>query len=199
MTSDASLHTTQLHAYLDRIRAGDREAADALLRQVCNRFERLARSMLRRFPNVQRWADTGDVLQGALVRLLHTLKAVRPEGTRDFVNLAAVHIRRELLDLARHYRRCVDRPGEGERGEAPGNVPDLQDAVEDLDLWTAFHEHVELLPAEEREVLGLTFYHGWSQAQIAELFQVDERTVRRRWRAALLRLGKALGDRLPEL
>jgi RNA polymerase sigma-70 factor (ECF subfamily) len=199
MTTDASFRTTQLHAYIDRIRAGDREAADALLRQVCNRFERLARSMLRRFPNVQRWADTGDVLQGALVRLLHTLKVVRPEGTRDFVNLAAVHIRRELLDLARHYRRYLDQPREGERGEAPMNVPDLQDAAGDLDLWTAFHEQVELLPVGEREVLGLTFYHGWTQAEIAELFGVDERTVRLRWLAALLRLGQALGDRLPEL
>ena len=27
----------------------------------------------------------------------------------------------------------------------------------------------------------LTFYHGWTQAEIAELFQVDERTIRRRW------------------
>jgi RNA polymerase sigma-70 factor (ECF subfamily) len=199
MTADSSFRTTQLHAYIDRIRAGDREAADALLRQVCGRLEPLARSMLRRFPNVQRWADTGDVLQSALVRLLHTLEAVTPESTRHFINLAAMHIRRELLDLARHYRRCVDRPGEGQRGEAPVDVPDLRDAREDLDLWSAFHEQVELLPAEEREVLGLVFYHGWTQAQIAELFQVDERTVRRRWRAALLRLGQALGDRLPEL
>jgi DNA-directed RNA polymerase specialized sigma24 family protein len=67
----------------------------------------------------------------------------------------------------------------------------------DLDLWSAFHEQVEWLPAEEREVVGLTFYHGWTQAQIAELFGVDERTVRRRWRRACRQLTQALGGHLP--
>jgi hypothetical protein len=33
------------------------------------------------------------------MRLLCTLQAVQPQGTRDFANLAAVHIRPELLDL----------------------------------------------------------------------------------------------------
>jgi RNA polymerase sigma factor (sigma-70 family) len=57
---------------------------------------------------------------------------------------------------------------------------------------------MEQLPAEEREVVGLTFYHGWTQAQIAELFGVDERTIRRRWRAACLRLQDLVGADLPE-
>jgi RNA polymerase sigma factor (sigma-70 family) len=53
---------------------------------------------------------------------------------------------------------------------------------------------VDRLPAEEREVVGLVFYHGWTQAQIAELFAVDERTVRRRWRRACGTLRDLLGD-----
>jgi RNA polymerase sigma factor (sigma-70 family) len=201
MPSDPSLHSTQLHAYLDRIRAGDREAADTLLRQVCGRLERLAHSMLRRFPNVKRWADTGDVLQNALVRLLHTLEAVRPEGTRDFINLAAVHIRRELLDLARHYRQHLDQlaAAAGESSdEGLEELPDPNAVAEELDLWSQFHEQVERLPAQEREVVGLIFYHGCSQVEIAALFRVDERTIRRRWRSACLRLTEALGGRLPQ-
>ena len=46
-------------------------------------------------------------------------------------------------------------------------------------------------------MIGLTFYHGWTQTQIAELFRVDERTVRRRWQAACQALHKALGGQLP--
>ena len=46
-------------------------------------------------------------------------------------------------------------------------------------------------------MLMLTFYHGWKQADIAVLFQVDERTIRRRWQAASVRLGEQLGGRLP--
>jgi RNA polymerase sigma factor (sigma-70 family) len=56
---------------------------------------------------------------------------------------------------------------------------------------------VECLPAEEREVVGLVFYHGWTQAKVAELFQVSERTVGRRWHSACLRLQQLLNSQLP--
>src|SRR6516165_7798940 len=118
MPADSSFDTIELHDYLERYRAGDRAATDAFLRRVCGRLERLARSMLRGFPNVRRWADTDDVLQSALMRLLHTLQATRPENTRHFANLAALHIRRELLDLARHYRNRLDRPGGAPGGQS---------------------------------------------------------------------------------
>jgi RNA polymerase sigma-70 factor (ECF subfamily) len=201
MVPELSFDTVQLHAYVERIRAGDRDAADAFLLRVADRLERLARSMLRKFPNVKRWADTEDVLQSALMRLLHTLQATQPESTRHFATLAAVHIRRELLDLARHFRNRLGWPGGaagGEDGEGAREPIDANSAVAgDLDLWSAFHEQVDRLPVEEREVVSLTFYHGWTQAQIAELFGVDERTIRRRWRSASLKLTEALGGRLP--
>jgi RNA polymerase sigma factor (sigma-70 family) len=47
---------------------------------------------------------------------------------------------------------------------------------------------VDNLPLEEREVVGLIYYHGWTQQQIAELFNVSVRTVRRRWDTARQRL-----------
>jgi len=47
-------------------------------------------------------------------------------------------------------------------------------------------------------VVGLVFYHGWTPTPVfAELFQVAERTIRRRWRSACLRLGEALGGDFP--
>jgi DNA-directed RNA polymerase specialized sigma24 family protein len=127
MTPHSSFDTVQLHRYLDHFRAGDSEATDAFLRRICGRLERLARSMLRDFPNVRRWADTDDVLQGALMRLLHTLRATQPQDMRHFANLAAMHIRRELLDLARHFRNRLDRPpsaaGVGGEGRASSQIP----------------------------------------------------------------------------
>jgi RNA polymerase sigma-70 factor (ECF subfamily) len=202
MTAHSSFDTVQLHSYLDHLRAGDREATDAFLGRICGRLERLAHGMLRDFPNVRRWADTDDVLQGALMRMLHTLRATQPESTRHFANLAAMHIRRELLDLVRHFRNRLDRPLgiAGASGAGAAELPDPNSGrADDLDLWSAFHEQVDQLPAEEREVVGLTFYHGWTQAQVAELFQVDERTVRRRWRSAAMKLTEVLGGRLPQL
>jgi RNA polymerase sigma-70 factor (ECF subfamily) len=196
---DAPLDTLRLHRCVERWQAGDRAAGDELLRALGVRLEHLARKMLRDFPNVRQWAETLDVLQGSLIRLLHTLHNLRPESTRHFFNLAAEHVRRELLDLARRFggarfaRLTLDNPGEG----SPSLAQDPA-AGDDLELWCRFHEAVDQLPAEEREVIGLAFYHGWTQAQMAELFGVDERTVRRRWQSACLRLNRLVGERLPQ-
>jgi RNA polymerase sigma factor (sigma-70 family) len=51
---------------------------------------------------------------------------------------------------------------------------------------------VEQLPPEEREVVGLMFYHGWKPAEIGELIGVCERAVRRRWERALVKLHETL-------
>jgi len=46
-------------------------------------------------------------------------------------------------------------------------------------------------------VFGLTFCHEWAQSQIAELFGIDDRTVRRRLARAFEAINTALSDRLP--
>ncbi|MBX9625032.1 MAG: hypothetical protein K2X82_14590, partial [Gemmataceae bacterium] len=102
---DGPLDTPALHGFVDRWRGGDRAAADDLIRGAGARLEKLARTMSRGFPS-----DHADVLNAALVRLLRTLRSVRPAGTRDFYRLAAVQLRRELLDLARYYRRRPSVP-----------------------------------------------------------------------------------------
>jgi RNA polymerase sigma-70 factor (ECF subfamily) len=201
--SDTPLDTLQLHHCVARWQAGDPAAADDLIRAVGRRLEYLTRKMLRGFPNVRGWAETPDVLQGSLLRLLNTLRRLQPESTRHFFNLASVHVRRELLDLARRFRGAAFTPGRAAGPAGDSHAEGLSEAAEtpagdeDLDLWCRFHEAVEQLPPEGREVLSLAFYHGWSQAQMAALFQVDERTIRRRWQAACLQLQRLLGDRLP--
>src|ERR1700722_1336874 len=102
----SSVHTTELHAWLDRIKAGDLAAREELLRSLCARLERLARKMLSHFPSVRHWAETCDVQQNAVLRLLRALEQVRPESVRDFFGLAAEQMRRELLDLARQASRA---------------------------------------------------------------------------------------------
>jgi RNA polymerase sigma factor (sigma-70 family) len=196
--------TTHLRDWLTRARAGDATARDELLRACWGRLERLAHAMLGRFPNVKRWTDTGDVLHGALLRLLQALERLDVRSTRDFFGLAAEHMRRQLLDLARHYygphgdgARYAGRVGPADSA-GPGFEPaDPAESADELDRWSAFHEAVGRLPAAEREVAGLIFYHGWGHDEIAELFGVDARTVRRRWLAARLQLHAALGGHLP--
>jgi RNA polymerase sigma-70 factor (ECF subfamily) len=184
-----------LHTWIGRLRAGDLSARDELLRGIGERLQALAHKMLGRFPAVRRWADTDDVLQNAQLRLLRSLQDVRPDSTRDFFGLAAEQIRRELLDLARHFHgpqgigayHAGKGVGEDSR-TLPGDLPDLADEPGDLDRWAAFHEEVAKLPVEWREVVGLIYYHGWKQAEVAQLMGVTVRTVQRRWESALTHL-----------
>jgi RNA polymerase sigma factor (sigma-70 family) len=194
-----SIDTIRVQNLVERWQAGDSAAADELVRAVGQRLERMTRKMLRGFPAVRACTETADVLQVSLIRLLNTLRRMQPESKRHFFNLAAVHVRRELLDLARRFRGTafvrVAPPDAEFDGDVNAAEARAQDS--DLDLWCRFHEAVDELPPEEREVVSLVFYHGCTQAQIAELFQVDERTVRRRWRSACLNLRRLVGDVLP--
>ncbi|MCI0458542.1 MAG: sigma-70 family RNA polymerase sigma factor [Gemmataceae bacterium] len=200
-------NTSQLHSWIDRMRAGDDSAREELFRLIAGRLEWLARKMLRRFPAVARWEETGDVLNNAVLRLLRALQEVRPDSVRGFFALAATQIRRELLDLARHYRgphglganhASSPSPGRDRHGPDPADdSPGPADAAADLDRWAAFHQAVDGLPGEEREVFGLVFYQGWTQAESAEVLGVSERTVRRHWHAACIHLLDVLGGDFP--
>ena len=204
-----SFATLSMQRLVDRIQSGDSGAQDELCRRVGYRLERLASRMWKSYPGVNRWEQTDDVLQNSLMRLLKSLKAVRPDNMRAFFGLATEQLRRQLLDLNRHYRsiygqgrNLVDQPASGSEETC---VPkyDAADAntgpdqAAELDRWQALHEAVEKLPVEEREVFGLVFYHGWTQLQIAGLLNVNERTVRRYWQSACLRLSEMLNGDLP--
>jgi RNA polymerase sigma-70 factor (ECF subfamily) len=154
--------------------------------------------MLRKFPGVERWEQSDDVFQNAMLRLLAALETVNPENTRAFVGLCTEQIRRELIDLARHYggRRGIGANHDSFFGTVAGgaaNVVVTSDvpAIE-VELWATFHEEMTKLPPDEREVVGLVYYHNWAQSEIGELLGVDERTVRRRLKSGLNRLREAM-------
>jgi len=189
---DAVLTTAQLQACLDRIERGDHRALNELLIHAQTRLKVLARQMLRSFPSVDRWVEVDDVLQNALVRLARALnESQRPASVREFFGLAAIQLRRELLDLARYYRR---RENAGLTPNA--KVTDIHqeaDSSSELECWLAFHEAVETLPDELREVVALRFYHGRPVSEIAEMLKIAERTVIRRWQATLWILTEKCG------
>jgi RNA polymerase sigma-70 factor (ECF subfamily) len=183
-----------LQPLLGRVCQGDAAALDELLRHSSARLTMLARHMLRGFPGVRRWADTDDVLQNSLIRLVAALGEVRPASPREFLGLATLQLRRELIDLARHY---FGPQGQGTNHHTNGGDPENSLAVAAVDStdnpaslaqWQEFHEQVGDLPATEREVVSLLYYQGLSQTEAAEVLGVSVRTVQRRWHAALEQL-----------
>lgn len=190
--ADDSFNTDDLNGWQDRMNNGDAAARDELVRATRQRLETLARRMLRKFPAVARWTDADDVFQVAVVRLLKSLQEEPVTNTRHFLNRAALHMRRELIDLARHYRGPHGLGANHDSVGVDGPVVTPTAPQADLDRWTALHTAAEGLPVEEREVFMLVFYHDWKQARIAALFGVDERTIRRWWKDACKRLGQQL-------
>lgn len=181
----AELSTTSLHDLIARYQAGDNHALDTLVRRTEKRLEHFARRMLTGFPGVRAREQAEDVLQDALLRLSRALRQETPKSVRDFFGFAAVQIRRVLLDLARAHARRPSEP-------LAADPSDHADDSTELNRWTRLHEAVEQLPTELRDVFSYTFYHGWTQGQIAEVLGVSDRQVRRLWVEACRRLKAAV-------
>jgi RNA polymerase sigma-70 factor (ECF subfamily) len=195
--------TREAQDLLERHRAGDPSAREGLIALSQGRFVALARAMLRRYPHVRRWEETDDLLQAALLRLHRSLAQVQPEGVRHFDNLAAAQIRRELIDLARSYH---GPQGIGARHHTDGTDPggrlvqlaDEAGKPESLEGWAAFHEAVDHLPEEEKEVVNLLWYGNMTHAQAAGALGVTTKTVQRRWASARLMIRDALQGELDD-
>src|SRR5262245_37744057 len=95
--------STLIQQCIERLNAGDSKARDDLIRHSYARLERLTRRMLQDFARLQGRAEAEDVLQSALMRLLRALEAVAFSSVREYFRLAAIQIRRELYDLAKHH------------------------------------------------------------------------------------------------
>lgn len=194
---------TQLQNLIDLAAKGDQTAHVALLDHACDRLMKLTRKMLRGYPQLRRWEQTDDVCQNAMLRLHRALERVEIESVRHFFNLAAVQIRRELLDLAKHHfgpqgggtNHHTDGQPADEQGGSIHGTPQEPISLED---WSEFHGQIEALPAEEQEVFNFIWYDGLTQPEAAQALGTSLRTVKRRWQSARLLLFEAMDGRPPD-
>lgn len=188
-------HTTDLQTELIKLEQGCLDSRRTILEKTCERVRQIASRMLKRFPGVQRWDTTDDILQAALLRLHNSLHVVRPETARKYYGFAALQIRRCLLDLAKSYAgpHGLGSTHDSDGGQAAEQKADEHAEPHTLAAWTAFHESVEMLPDAEQEVFGLLFYDGLTQSQTAKVLGVSLATVKRRWQSARLLLREMHG------
>jgi RNA polymerase sigma factor (sigma-70 family) len=198
---EVSDQTARLQQLVDRLHRGDVAARYELLTCAGDGLLRLTRRMFHAERRLKRWEQTGDVFQNACLRLYLALAEFKPASVRDFYRLAALQIRRELIDLARHYygplglgtRQTTQRPGrDSDRSPPTYEQADTSDDPSGLASWCEFHEQVASLPDDEREMFDLLWYQGLSQAEAAAVVGISERSLQRRWQAARLHLHRAL-------
>lgn len=197
-------HSLAVDRCLDMLREGDAAVRGELLNLTQQRLMRMTAKMKRDFRGVGRWEQTEDVFQNASMRLYQAMAAIRIEDKRHFYRLAAMQIRRELIDMCRHYRgpqgqganhatAARDRDDDGQQAAAydPG---DLTNNPVELQAWTDFHQSVSQLPDREREVFELLWYHELKQEEVAEIMGMSTRNIKRLWRTARLLLHDQLSD-----
>ncbi len=196
--------TVAVQRCIEQINAGNSKVRDELMSVAFERLQRIAKKMKNGYERVGRWEQTDDVVQKSAIRLYQSLQTVQIQDARHFYRLAALQIRRELIDMARHYH---GRHGMGAHHHTHQRMPgsdasapadfDLGETSEDphrMQQWSEFHEAVGELPEREREVFELLWYHDLSQEAVAELVGLSVRQIKRLWRSAKINLQNRLGD-----
>ena len=180
--------TARLQAWIDRRTAGGAPSLDELIRLCEERVRELIRPRLNSFPAVRRQSQTTDILDETFLRLFPALDAKMPPTPRNLFQLVAFKIRQVLLD--RQKRRP---PGEAlaDPAEAADGHP------MDDDTMAAFHQYVHGLPAGDRAVFDLLYYHGQTPEQAAGCLGWSVVKTRRAWLKARLRVATRFGPENP--
>ncbi|MDM4017701.1 RNA polymerase sigma factor [Roseiconus lacunae] len=161
-----------------------------LLLEFESQFRRLAHRMLRTFPGVRRWEETDDVVQAALVRLHRSIESIQIQSPLHLRRLAALQIRRELLNFAQRHSRKGSYAANHE--SCLGSLPSIQDRPDHptLEEWGRFHQCVEELPKGVLEVFEMIWYTGLSQQEAALQLGISLRQCQRRWTTARMMIAR---------
>jgi RNA polymerase sigma factor (sigma-70 family) len=194
--------TTDVRDLIERLRAGDDSAREALLERIHHRLRQIAATVFRReFPRLRAQHELDSVVDEAWAQLMTALKTTRPDTPEGFYNLIFLKVRHVLLDMARRQARHDDHR-QGMRNEPGGSgepglsdVPDTTDEPSRLAVWTELHREVEKLPDDQRLVFDCHYLADLSQAETARLLGMHPKQVSRLWLAAAGRLAEWLGER----
>ena len=189
---------------LAALQHGDPDALNRLIAACQVQIEHLARRQLRNHPEFRDgFNDTDDIVQEASVSLFKALQHLQPESEQHLFNLAAMQVRRRIIDLTRKFRgpqspvalraTNVVRHADGdivrsEQAAAAATAPSL------LDDWEGFHQVVDSLPEKLQTTFSMRFYLGAKPTDIAQTLGCDVRTVRRYWSAAKEEIHRKLKD-----
>jgi RNA polymerase sigma factor (TIGR02999 family) len=176
---------SQVTLILDAIQQGDSKAADELLPLIYEELRRLAtHKMAREAP--------GQTLQPTALVHEAWLRLVGDgdpgwQNRAHFFAAAAEAMRRILVDRAR--RKHALRHG-GSRARVEMDETALEAPTDDEKVLQV-HDALEVLAAEDSqkaEIVKLRFFGGLSHEEIAKVLSVNEKTVRRHWEVAKVRL-----------
>lgn len=176
---------------------GDRAALDQVYASLYPELKRVARARLRQQGRGDSMGTT-TLLHESFIRLVNAAE-LRLVDRRHFFAYAARTMRNIIIDSAREH--LADRRGGGAAhetlgGDAALQVADTSTSEELIRVSDALLELQKLDP-ELAELVDMRYFGGYTESEIAELQEVTERTIRRRWDKARAWLYVALNDSPP--
>jgi len=175
---------------LARIRVGDDQAVAQLVPLVYKELRKIAAAMMRRERPDHTLQPTA-VVHEAFIRLMDG-EQVRFENRAHFFAIAARSMRRVLVDHAR--RRLADKRGGEEQQQVEleeGIALTPHQSAEVLGLDQAL-DRLERLDARQAQIVEMHYFAGNAVAEIAHVFQISERTVKRELQTARVFLREQL-------
>lgn len=170
---------------MERVAGGDARAFEA----IYDRYSRRAYSLARRITGQVAGAE--EATQDAFLALWRGASRFDPERASLATWLLALVRYRSIDLLRRGMPRAQDRvltEGAAESIEAPERTEDQVIALQEYDQALRL---VAELPPEQREVIDLAYFAGYSQTEIAARVGIPLSTVKGRARLGLLKLREA--------
>ncbi len=176
---------------LRRAQAGDQTAVESLFGRHAPNLRRWARGRLPRW--ARHLADTGDVVQEALLSVFRRLDDFEPRRQQAL----QAYLRQAVRNRIRDILRLAQRQGGSalpEPDALPGSASPFQDAV-DAETRDRYATALARLDAEERELIVGRVELGYSHEQLAlSCGKPTPDAARVAFRRALLKLAAAMGD-----
>ncbi|MGE0135524.1 MAG: RNA polymerase sigma factor [Dehalococcoidia bacterium] len=168
------------------LRARDPRALEALYDQYGRRAFGLAYRVLGSGEAAE------DAVQEAFIALWNQVD--RLDGARGQVgSLLMTIVHRRSIDLLRRQRGLAARSFAPDFDVADPAAADVLAAVADSMTLDAVRAALAALPAEQQRIIGLAYFEGMTQTEIAEREGLPVGTVKSRLRLGLTRLRSELG------
>ena len=174
---------------LAQIRGGDEQAAEQLVPLVYKELRKIAAAMMRRERPDHTLQPTA-VVHEAFIRLMDGEQA-RFENRAHFFAIAARSMRRVLVDYARQ-RLADKRGGDARKVELEDDIALTPEQSADVLGLDEALGRLERLDARQAQIVEMHYFAGNPVAEIAEVCQISERTVKRELQTARLFLKQQL-------
>lgn len=170
---------------LNQMESGDPDKGDVLLSSLYDELRKLAAVKMAKIPSGQTLQATALVHEAWL--RVQKSGPVEWKSRAHFFSAAAEAMRRILVDQAR--RKSARRHGGDLKRVPMDDVDILSEAPEDKMLQ--IHESLEHLEVEDplkARIVKLKFFAGLQNEEIASVIDLSEKTVRRHWNTAKMKL-----------